>query len=53
MKASEANAAFDAAFPECHEYIEFWELPKPHATLDGDFTPEQLRLIADLMEKLE
>lgn len=50
MTIEEAYAAYKAAFPDSSEWIEFFG---GEVTLDGSFTLPQLRLIAELLGKIE
>jgi hypothetical protein len=48
--AAEFYAIFNAEFPNS-DYYDFWCSSFGRVLLDGEFTPAQLRLLADLAEK--
>lgn len=50
MTVTTAYEIYNDKFPECRGYIEFDN--SGEAVVDGTFTVEQLRFIADLAEKL-
>lgn len=50
MDAKTAWQEYQDKFPDCRDYLAFDTLGE--AILDGTYTAEQLRFIADLIEKL-